>query len=121
MANPIQAFVAQLQNGTAVAGSGSLTVSFQITAGFQAFIPIKVVTPANISAGPEVHVYRSVDGGANWETESTVVDVFRRASNSTMMHVSIIETGQYLIRVLAGGPNTATVYVDTAMVITAYV
>ena len=120
MPNSIVAYVATVHAGSNIATSAYITFSFQLTAGFEAWVPIRCVTTANVSAGAEVYVWRSMDGGANWETLATLAEVFPRASSTNAQKGIRLDTGQYLIGVLTGGPNGVTVMMETAWVVTAY-
>lgn len=120
--NPVQTFV-NTYNGTGgCLQSGSITFSFAITQEFEAWIPIKVITPANVSCGAEVYTYRSCCGGTSWETEGNFVGAFPLDNSATMRKDIHVETGQYLIRVLVGGGSAASysAELETAYVITAY-
>lgn len=128
MANPYQAFVGTYVGGAGVAQSGFVTFSFANTAGFDAYIPIVMNCPGttSISAGAEVTVYRSTDGGVTWETspDGTLAAVFSRptTASQTQRKDIYLSTGQFLIQVMVGGGSatTWTAQAQTAFLITAY-
>lgn len=125
MPNPIIAWIATLQAGTAVAQSGSITVTFHMTQGFEAHIPFVVTIPntTGLSAGAQAILYESTDGGVTFETQGTVIAAFPTTPiNTVAIKVGKLTTGQYVLRLMVGG-GTATTFsaqVLTGMVITAY-
>lgn len=126
MPNPIQAFVGTYVGGGGCSASGFLTFSFANTQGFDTYVPVTITSPGttSISAGAEVTVYRTTDGGTNWETVGSVGLVFPRPSLASQVQRRdlYLTTGQYLIAVMVGGGNssTFTAQVGTAWQITAY-
>jgi len=119
---PIQAFLDTFNGVGGTLQSGSVTFSFGITAEFEAWVPIRVLTPANVSAGAEVYIYRSNDGGATFETEGNFAGAFPLDNSANMVKNIHVETGQYLIEVMVGGGSSASYSAaqETAYVITAY-
>jgi hypothetical protein len=126
MAQPYQAFVGAFVGGLGVAQSGVATFSYANTNNFDAYVPIVLANPntVNISAGAEVTVYRSTDGGATWETEGNVHQAFSRptAAAQVQRRDLRLKTGQYLIGVQVGGGSASTwsALFQTAWVISAY-
>lgn len=126
MANPFQAFVGTYVGGAGAAQSGVVTFSFANTAGFDAWVPIVITSPGttSISAGGEVTVYRSTDGGVTWETEGTFTAFFSRPTVASQVQRRdvLLSTGQYLVGVQIGGgvASTWTAQQQTAWLITAY-
>ena len=125
MAQPIIAWVASILPTTSAGQSGSVTFTFQMTAGFEAYFNINAGLPGttSVSAGPEVDVYRSTDGGATYETIATVAAVFPTLPIATVQTRQVLlTTGYWAIRLQTGGGVATTVsfQVNTAMVITAY-
>jgi len=120
--NPVQAFLDTFNSTGGVLQSQSITFSFGITQEFEAWIPIKVLTPAAVSAGAEVYTYRSNDGGNTFETEGNFVGAFPLDNSATMIKNIHVETGQYLIEVMVSGGSAGSysAAMDTAYVITAY-
>ena len=123
--NPVQTYVDTFNGTGGALQSGSITFSFAITQAFEAYIPITVITPAAVSCGAEVYIYRSCSGDSGpWETENegSFVGAFPLDNSATMRKDIHVETGQYLVRVLVGGGSAASysARLDTAYVITAY-
>lgn len=126
MANPVQVFVGTYVGGGGTSGSTFLTFSFANTAGFDTYVPVIIRSPGttSISAGAEVKVYRTTDGGTTWETDGTLTTVFSKptAASQVQRQDVYLSTGQYLISVCVGGgtSSTWTAQVGTAWQITAY-
>lgn len=121
--NPVQCFINTFSGKGANGQSSFITFSFSNTSGFDAEVPIKILGPASVSAGAEVYLHRSQDGGANYETERTPAAAFTRAGGATQIKTAIIPNGQFLVSVLVGGGSSATWSVDfgaTCRLITAY-
>lgn len=120
--NPVQSFLSTYVASGASGQSLYVTFSFAITANFEAQIPVLMVTPAGVTAGAEVYVFRTADGGATYETELSIAGVFSRSGSATQRKDINVTTGQYLVSVLVGGGSSATwsVGLGTAWVITAY-
>lgn len=126
MANPIQAFVGTYVGGGGTSASTFVTFSFANTGGFDAWVPVIITCPGttSISAGAEVTVFRTTDGGTTWETVGSVGAVFPKptAASQVQRRDVYLTTGQYLISVMVGGGNssTFTAQLGTAWLITAY-
>ncbi len=126
MANPIQAFVGTYVGGGGTSGSTFVTFSFANTAGFDCWVPVIVTSPGttSISAGAEVTIYRTTDGGTTWETVGSVGAVFPKptAASQVQRRDVYLTTGQYLIGVMVGGgtSSTWTAQIGTAWVVSAY-
>lgn len=126
MATPYQAFVGTYVGGAGVAQSGFVTFSFANTAGFDAYVPVVITSPGttSISAGAEVTLYRTTDGGATWETDGTMSAVFSKPTTASQVQRRDVYfgTGQFLISIQCGGgvASTWTAQVQTAWVISAY-
>lgn len=105
--------------GKAASGqSAYATFSFSNTAGFEAWIPIKIWSPntANLSAGAEVYVCRSTDGGASYETvaDAPLGAAFSKpaAAAIQLKDVLLRDPGMYLISILVGGGSASTWSID---------
>lgn len=126
MANPFQAFVSTYNGGAGGAQSAFVTFSFANTAGFDCYAPIVITSPGttSISAGAEVTIYRTTDGGATWETDGTLAAVFSKPTTASQVQRRdvYLGTGQYLISVQVGGgvASTWTAQIQTAWLVTAY-
>ena len=120
--NPVQAFTNTFNGVETISQSQFTTFSFAITQEFEAYVMLEVQTPTDISASPEIEIYRSVDGGSTWETDGVFKGAFPAVGASTHKKTINLETGQYLIKILSGGGSSATWTISnqTAYVITAY-
>lgn len=105
---PVETWAATLNAGVAVGNSSSMTFTVNITQAWQIKVPLAVLFPTNVSAGPQVNVYRSMDGGANFDTVPLQPVGLPRQSGGTAKFSIKMETGQYAVQVLAGGGSTAT-------------
>ncbi len=126
MPTPFQAFVGTYVGGGGTSGSTFVTFSFANTAGFDAWVPIVITCPGttSISAGAEVAVYRTTDGGTTWETVGSVGATFPKPTIASQVQRRdvYLPTGQYLIGVMVGGgtSSTWTAQIGTAWVLSAY-
>lgn len=121
VANPVQAFAATLLAATPIAGSSSTTVTVNMTAGWEIYFPVRTVQAANVSAGPEIRCYRSMDGGATFaNVPMPSFGIVRAASGDNIISCRL-DTGMYAIQLMSGGPNTTTFIVSTQMIITSIV
>lgn len=129
MANPYLAIV-NTYNGWAnlTTQSASMTFSFAMTAGFEAWVPVALYTTAQLSLGASVTVYRSTDNGGTWETIGSAAAAFEGATAAaaakTQRRDINLGPGVYLVSVLAGTQAVSTAPVTarlgTAQIITAY-
>lgn len=108
VANPVETWAATLNAGVAVGNSGSMTFTVHLTQGWAIRIPINVLFPTNVSAGPQANVYRSTDGGANFDTVPLAPVGLPRQSGTSAKFSLKLETGQYAVQVMVGGGSTAT-------------
>lgn len=126
MSNPVQVFVGTYVGGGGTSCSTFLTFSFANTQGFDTYIPVTITNPGTttMSAGAEVTIYRTTDGGTTWETVGSIGTAFPKptAANQVQRQDIYVSTGQYLISVMVGGgtSSTCTAQVGTAWQITAY-
>jgi len=119
VATPVSAWVASIMAATGVAQSSSLTVTVNITAGWEVQVPIWVQVSA-VSADPVVEIYPTMDGGAAYDTVPLTSFTLPRVSGGGVTQSSIrLSTGQYAIRLLASGSGSQSFAVLTQMVITA--
>jgi hypothetical protein len=70
--------------------------------------PIQVRFPTNVSAGPQISVYRSLDGGLTFDTVAIQPLGINRQSGGVATISLKLETGQYAVQVLSGGGSSAT-------------
>ena len=108
VATPVETWAATLNAGVAVGNSGSMTFTVNITQAWQCKVPVNVLFPTNVSAGPQINVYRSMDGGATFDTVPMQPLGLPRQSGGNQRISVKLETGQYAVQVLAGGGSTAT-------------
>lgn len=111
IANPIKTWAATIQAGVGIGNSGSFTFTINLTQAWQVAVPVIVRPPANVSAGPQINVYRSQDGGNSFDTVpiQPLGLVRMNSSQAAFQQASLkLETGQYAIQVLVGGGSTAT-------------
>lgn len=116
---PIQAFSPQLIAAQGLAGSSSLTATLNLTAGWEVYVPFRGVQNANVTAGPEIRAYRSFDGGTTYETSPSAAFAIARNSGVDSTITLRLDTGQWALQIVSGGPNTATVAILTQVSITA--
>lgn len=110
---PFSTWVASILTATGVNVSSSLYVTVNITAGIEVYVPVQVQVSA-VSADPVVEVMSTMDGGANFETVPLVSFGIPRVSGGGLSKSSVrLSTGQYLLRLLASGPNSQSFAVLT--------
>jgi hypothetical protein len=127
MANAVPVFVSTFVSaGIGVAQSGFATFSFANSAGFDVYVPVFINSPGttSISAGAEVTVYRSMDGGTNWETEGWPARVFSKPTTASQLQKAGVRLSQgvFLVSVMVGGgcASTWTAQFQTAWIISAF-
>lgn len=116
---PVAAWVAAIMAGTAVNQSSSLTATVNITSEWAIQIPFAFQF-SNVSADPVINIYRSMDGGATYDTTPMNSFSIGRVSTGKGQASIVLPTGQYCFQLLNSGPNTATGMVLTYLVITAF-
>lgn len=121
VATPILTWTATIQAGVGIGNSQSFTFTINVTQAWGVVVPILVRFPTNVSAGPQVSVYRSTDGGTTYDTNPLSPLGLARQSGGFAQGSIKLETGNYAVQVLAGGGSTATwtIQIQTCMVITA--
>jgi hypothetical protein len=122
-ATPVETWTATIQAGVGIGQSSSFTFTVNITQAWQIKIPIIVRFPTNVSAGPQIFAYRSMDGGVSFDTQPLQPLGILRQSGGNQQVSLRLETGQYAIQVLSGGGSVATwtVQVNTQEVTTAII
>jgi hypothetical protein len=123
VATPVETWAATIQAGVGIGQSASFTFTVNITQSWQIKIPVLIRFPTNVSAGPQINVYRSMDGGNTFDTTPLQPLGLPRQSGGTQQTSLKLETGQYAIQVLSGGGSSATwtVQVNTQEIITAII
>lgn len=117
---PVATWVATLltlANG-GVTNSGSLTVTVNVTAGWEIQIPIQCRFSL-VSADPVIYIYPSMDGGATYDTTPMTAFAIARIASATAQASIRLSTGQYALQLVASGSNSQSFAVLTQMVITA--
>lgn len=118
--NRIIAYMSALHAPAPIAGSSYVTVTINNVTAEELRVPFYFVQAANVSAGPSVEVFRSTDGGVNFDTIASPVFSVTRASGSVSQKTLVLDGGIYAFKICSGGPNTCTVGVNTVEVLTAY-
>lgn len=105
---------------TGVNQSASLTVTVNITQGWEIQIPVNAQF-SNVSADPVINAYPSNNGGATYDSNPAFSISIARAAGAQRQTSIRLPVGQYAIQILNSGPNSASFQVLTAMVVTAIV
>jgi len=114
------AWIASLLTATGVNVSTSLTVTVNVTGGWEVQIPV-IVQMSNVSNDPVVNVYPSYDGGVTYDINpmtSAALPMNIVAPRTSGISVRL-PTGQYAIQLLASGSQSQTFSVLTGVIITA--
>lgn len=119
VATPVLAWTASLLGSfTGANQSSSLTVTVNITQGWEITVPVNIRF-SNVSADPVINAYKSNDGGVTYDTTPAYsISVARVASGQGRASV-VIPVGQYALQILNSGPNSASIQVLTAVIVTA--
>lgn len=120
ISNPVLAWTASIIAGKAVAQSTAITATVSIASNYEIVLPFKA-TFTTVSEDPAIEVYRSTDNGTTYDTQSFVSLSIPRVTSGDSQYSLALPTGIYAIKILNSGPNTATFYIQTAQVLTAYV
>jgi hypothetical protein len=123
VAIPVETWASTIQAGVGIGNSGSFTFTVNITQAWQIKVPVIIRFPTNVSAGPQINVYRSMDGGTTYDTVPLQPLGLPRQSGGNQQTSIKLETGQYAIQVLVGGGSSATwtVQVNTQEITTAII
>lgn len=120
VSTPVSAWVATILTGAGANVSTHIYVTVNITAGWEAQVPIRVQM-SNVSADPVVNVFSLTDGTAAGNYDTTPFSSFSiaRISGGGVRQATIrLSTGQYLIDMLASGSSSQYFWVLTQMHIT---
>ena len=119
-ATPVLAWAATIQAGVGIGQSQSFTFTVNVTQAWGVVVPVVVRFPTNVSAGPQISVYRSTDGGTTYDTNPLSPLALARQSGGFGQGSIKLETGNYAVQVLSGGGSAATwtVQVLTQQVVT---
>ena len=118
--NRVVTYLSAIHAPTAVAGSSYITATIANVTAEELRLPCYFVQANNVSAGPELRVYRSTDGGASFDTVAAPVFSITRAASTKDQKTVILDGGVYAFSMCTGGPNTCTVGINTVEVLTAY-
>lgn len=120
MATPIWAHVAQLLASTGLSSGNNITATVNLTGGFEIQVPIRIQF-SNASGDPVVTVYRTTDGGTNFDTTGvTSFSVARVITGNRIGQASVtLTTGMYAIQVQNSAGNSCSVAILTQAVVTA--
>lgn len=106
VATPVEIYVAAiLTTGSAIGQSAHMTVNFQITGQWTIEWPIKACQPNTtaLSSGPEVRVYKSFDGGANYSTIPVpTYSIPKKTQGIDILGIGPLQTGQYALQLTSG-------------------
>lgn len=108
VATPVITWSSTIQAGIGIGQSSSFTFTIHLTQAWQCVVPIQVRFPTNVSAGPQISVYRSLDGGATFDTVPIQPLGINRQSGGSATISLKLETGQYAVQILSGGGSSAT-------------
>lgn len=113
------AYVATILAGTGANQSTDLTATINVTAEFKARVPFQVEF-ANVSADPIVKVFRSTDGGNNFDTDALTSFAIGRVAGGTGRRSFTFNQGMYAVQMTTSGPQTQTFQILTQEILTAY-
>lgn len=113
------AFIATLMAGSDVAQSSSLTATILMTGAHRFRVPF-AVRFSNVSADPIISLYPSSDNGNGFDTDAMVSIPIGRIASGTGQRSVELKSGIYAVQLLNSGPNTATFFILTQEVMTAY-
>jgi len=119
-ANRVIAHIATLHAPAGLAGSAFMTATIVNLTAEELRVPFYFVQYGTSSAGPEVEVFRSTDGGANFDTIAAPSFSVSRSGGTQDRKTIVLDGGIYAFKMCAGGPYTCTVGVNTVEVLTAY-
>jgi len=122
VATPLETWISTIQSLTGLAASTFVTATIQLTAGWEIRLPFQGVQASNVSAGPYLQVFEAIGLGTGTPPFATIpmtqIAITNKASGNDVMYIRL-DTGIYCLALGSGGPNTATVGILTAIVVTA--
>ena len=119
VATAIKAWVATLNAGGFISHGQSLTVTVNLTAGWEIQIPLGARYGTNVSLASAVFAYPSNDGGVTFDTEPIAAASIPAIASVNKVASLRLTTGQYAIQIQSSSPST-TFFVLTQEVITAF-
>ena len=118
---PVKAFIAAPNAGSAVAAGGSLTVTVNITQGWEVQVPCFARYAANVSLATAVYVFPTSNGGATFDTEPLVSFSISSATASVHKQGTVrLTTGMYAIQIQTSSPSVS-IGCLTCEVVTAFI
>lgn len=118
-ATPVKTWVATLTAGGFVSHGQSLTLTVNLTQGWEIQVPVGVRYGSNVSLATAVFVYPSSDGGATFDTEPMAAFSIPTTASVNKVASIRLTTGMYVIQVQSSSPST-TFFALTQELITAY-
>lgn len=119
VSTPVSAWVASVFPGASTSAGASNTATVNITAGWEIQMPVRCVF-SRVSADPQVYVYRSMDGGASFDSVPFASFAITRVATGTGQASVALSTGQYVVRMDAYTSQEAVTFqILTQLVITA--
>jgi hypothetical protein len=119
IATAVKAWVATLNAGGFISHGQSLTVTVNLTAGWEIQVPVGVRYGSGVSLASAVFAYPSNDGGATFDTEPIAAMSVPATASVNKVGSLRLTTGIYAIQVQSSSPST-TFFVLTQEVITAF-
>ena len=100
----------------------SNTVALNITGAWEAIIQVQAQM-SNVSNDPVVHVYQSLDGGANYDLQPMMsIAIPMQTVAPRMGRVSArIPQGQYILQIVSSGSGSQTITIPTYVVISSVI
>lgn len=120
ISTPVSAWVSSILTGSGVNQSSYVYVTINLTGGWEIQIPVRVQQSA-VSADQVVNIWSLMDGtaGGNYDTTPFTSFSIARVTGGGTAQASIrLSTGQYLVGMLASGPNSQYFWLLTQLVIT---
>lgn len=121
---PVSAWTSSIMAAIGTNQSTSLTVTVNITAGWEIQVPLQVQY-SSVSADSVVNIYSTMDGGANYETYplmSIALPSSQNLPSNQLVKSSVrLTTGQYAIQLVASGPSSESFAILTQLVISSII
>lgn len=116
---PVKTWVATLNAGGFISSGQSLTVTVNLTQGWEIQVPCGVRYGSNVSLASAVFVYPSNDGGTTFDTVPLLAYTLPTGASLNKNASVRLTTGQYAIQIQSSSPSTSF-YVLTQEIVTAY-
>ncbi len=115
------AYVAAPHVAAAATGSNFITATIDFRTAEKFWIDFRGAQAGDVTSPPELDIYRSSDGGVSFESVAMSSTTFARVASADDRKVIELDGGFYALAMQAGGPNTATLGIETCEVLTGYV